>query len=116
MSWSAWPPRDWRALLALAGSILGAAVLTMLAAWIVWILWAGGWPVSTADRRIAALAKALLALLGTVAVVLLSLGLAINRRTLKANIGRSGIDFSGGDDGGLPQEPLAGAITREPIA
>lgn len=99
MSPSQWPPRDWRAMLALAASIAGSSVLTLLAAWIVWILWRGGWPEATAPERVAALARAMLAALAIIGAVLLSLGLAINRRTLKANIGASGFEASGGEDG-----------------
>lgn len=91
-----WPPRDWRALLALAASIAGATFLTLLAAWIVWILWRGGWPIWTARDRIALLGKALLLALGGSFVVLVSLGLAINRREIK--VSRDGFELSGGED------------------
>lgn len=98
MTLPGWPPRDWRALIALAASIAGAAVLTGFAAWIVWILWRGGWPASTAPDRIGALAKALLGLLLIVGIVLVSLGLAINRRMVRGSIGPASFEASGGDD------------------
>jgi hypothetical protein len=90
-----WPPRDWRALLALCASIGGAAALHGFAAWTVWILWRGGWPMSTATARIMLLGKALLlSVIGNL-VVLVSLGLAINRREIK--VSRQGFEMSGGD-------------------
>ncbi|WP_414902451.1 hypothetical protein ACMT1E_04275 [Sphingomonas flavalba] len=91
-----WPPKDLRALLALVASIAGAAVLTGFAAWLVWILWRGGWPVATAPMRVAALARALMLALLIIGAVLLSLGLAINRRSIR--LGRDGFEASGGDD------------------
>ena len=33
-----WPPRDWRALIALVASIIGAAVLTGFSIWLVRLL------------------------------------------------------------------------------
>lgn len=92
-----WPPKDWRALIALVASVAGAAVLTGFAGWLVWIIWRGGWPVETADKRIEALARALLGVLLTVSIVLISLGLAINRRTVKGSIGVASFEASGGE-------------------
>lgn len=92
------PPKDGRAWLALVASVAGAAVLTALVAWIVWILWRGGWQAGTESDRIDALAKAMFGALATVAVVLLSLGLAINRRTFKGNFGSASFEASGGDE------------------
>ena len=91
-----WPPKDWRALLALIASIAGAGILTGFAAWLVWILWRGGWPVATAPMRVAALARALMLALLIIGAVLLSLGLAINRRSIR--LGRDGFEASGGDE------------------
>lgn len=104
-----WPPRDWRAIIALVASIAGAGVMTGFAAWLVWILWRGGWPLATAGQRIAALATALLLVLATVAVVLVGLGMAINRRTARVT-GPAGFSFeaSGGDDGA---PPIAATVT-----
>ena len=96
-----WPPRDWRALLALVASIAGAATLTGLAAWLVWILWSGGWSIGSEAARIDALAQALMIVLAIVGIVLVSLGLAINRRTVEAAFGPASFKATGGDD---PQE------------
>jgi hypothetical protein len=82
-----WPARDWRALVALVGSIAGAAVLTLLLAWIIYLfqLWV------RADQ-LANIAYGLLAIIGA---VLLTLGFAINRRSIKLT--REGLEASGGD-------------------
>lgn len=93
-----WPPRDWRALLALVASIAGAAALTGLVGWLVWILWRGGWGDGTEGARIDALATALYGTLAIVGVVLVSLGLAINRRVVRGSIGAASFEASGGDE------------------
>jgi TRAP-type C4-dicarboxylate transport system permease small subunit len=99
-----WQPRDWRALLALVASVAGAAVLTGFAAWVTWILWRGGWSQGTEGVRIDALAKALLSLLLIVGIVLVSLGLAINRRQVKATLPfGAGFEASGGEDESAPE-------------
>src|SRR5205823_15043809 len=97
MTLPAWPPRDWRAFLALVGSIAGAATLTLLAAWIVWILWRGGWPIATAETRVAILGKALLGTLVTISIVLITLGMAINRRSVRAKALGAEFEAEGGD-------------------
>ncbi|MBA3678414.1 MAG: hypothetical protein H0W74_13605 [Sphingosinicella sp.] len=83
-----WPPRDWRAFLALAFSIGGAAVLTGLLGWTIRILERGA--------QMEAIANISYALLGIIGAVLLSLGLAINRRSIKFS--KEGFEASGGDD------------------
>lgn len=91
-----WPPKDWRALVALIASIIGAGVLTAFGAWLVHILWRGGWAPATAPQRLDALATALMMALGIVGLILVGLGMAINRRTFK--LGRDGFEASGGED------------------
>ena len=105
-----WPPRDWRALLALAASVAGAGVLTGVSVWVVHLI--ATMPKTDAERLLAlrALANSNYGLLGIIGAVLLSLGLAINRRTLKANLGKSGFDFSGGD------EPVAAPAAAQAVA
>ncbi|MDT9600300.1 hypothetical protein [Sphingosinicella rhizophila] len=90
-----WSARDWRAFIALWASILGAAVLTGFSIWVVAILRALPLTASTAPLIIGALANSNYALLGIVGAILLSLGLAINRRTLKLT--REGFEASGGE-------------------
>lgn len=94
-----WPPRDWRAIIALLFSIVGAAVLTGLFAWITANLVAFGQ--SDPGRReqvIAALANSNYGLLGIIGAVLLSLGLAINRRSVKGSAFGASFEASGGED------------------
>jgi 1,4-dihydroxy-2-naphthoate octaprenyltransferase len=89
--------RDLRAILALAFSILGTVALTAVAVWIVWIIWQGGWPVSTAPQRIDKLGLALVLVLVIMGVTMVSLGLAINRREVKASAFGASFEASGGD-------------------
>ena len=92
-----WPPRDWRAFIALAASIVGAAVLTGFAAWLVHIVrnWRG-----FDELRISILGNALYGVLLIVGVVLVSLGLAINRRSVKGSILGASFEATGGDEQG----------------
>lgn len=89
------PPREWRASIALIASVLGAVAFTVFSAWLVWVLWQGGWPIETAPERITFLGKALMLSLSGSLVVLITLGFAINRSTVK--VGPSGIEASGGE-------------------
>jgi hypothetical protein len=91
-----WPPRDWRAFIALFASILGSVALTFFAAWLVYILSYGSWPVSTAETRIEMLGRALTISLGGSLVVLITLGMAINRRSIK--VSSDGFEAIGGDE------------------
>jgi hypothetical protein len=95
MTLPGWPPRDLRAFLALVASVAGAATLTGLSAWIVWMLWT--WK-GFDQSRIDALAKALFGLLFIVGIVLVSLGLAINRRSIKGSILGASFEAEGGDE------------------
>lgn len=98
-----WPPRDWRAILALAASVAGAAVLTLFAAWLVNIIWRGGWH-GLEQQRLDALAKALFAVLGILGIVLVSLGLAINKRSVKGSMLGASFEAEGGDDDPAPPQ------------
>ena len=96
---SAWPPRDWRALIALAASIIGAAVLTCFSVWLVWLLVA----FARADPKlrldvIGALATSNYGLLAIIGAILLSLGLAINRRSVKGSAFGASFEAAGGED------------------
>jgi hypothetical protein len=98
-----WPPKDWRALLALVFSIVGAVVLTVF-------LWYGfaqllpkdGWTERTEASRAYTARWVLWIVAGAIAAVLLGLGMAINRRSFKGNIGQAGFDFQGGDENASP--------------
>ena len=94
-----WPPRDWRALIALAASIAGAAVLTGFSVWLVRLLVA----FALADPAlrlevIRALANSNYGLLAIIGAILLSLGLAINRRSVKGSAFGASFEAAGGED------------------
>jgi drug/metabolite transporter (DMT)-like permease len=82
-----WPPRDWRAIIALTASIAGAVVLTGFSMWLVKLLvmFARADPTVRLEV-ISALATSNYALLAIIGAVLLSLGLAINRRIVKGSV------------------------------
>lgn len=99
MSWlRSLAPRDFRAFIALVASIGGTMALTLFSVWITWILWRGGWNVGTELARIDKIGLIAVLVIVIMGVTMTSLGLAINRRTLKANIGSSGFEASGGDE------------------
>jgi len=75
--------REIMAAVALGFTILGSAVMTMFATWIIWIVWRGGWALDTAEQRISILSKALVISLGGSLIVLITLGFVISRRTIK---------------------------------
>ena len=102
-----WPPKDWRALLALVASVAGSAALTVFAAWLVWIVWQGGWSAENQTLQLGILGKALLLVIGGLLLVLLSLGLAINRRSISGSVGPASFRAEGG--GG---EPPARVVTK----
>ena len=71
---------------ALIGSIAGAAVLTLYSAWVAHVVAAmGRTDPSVRGQVIDALSRDNLALLAIIGAVLLSLGLAVNARSLRAS-------------------------------
>ncbi len=113
--------RQWQAMFSLFASIIGATVFTAFSAWLVWIMWKGGWALETAPERIEVLSKALLLSMGGSLVVLISMGFAINHRSLR--ITKDGLEASGGDtdtsdpfkggdggDGGDGDDPTATTV------
>lgn len=76
--------------------------MTGMSAWLVWILWRGGWAVETAEQRLAALAWALFGTLIIVGITISAFGLAINRRVLRGKVGNAEFEASGGDEGAPP--------------
>ena len=94
-----WPPRDWRAFIALTASILGAAVLTGFSIWLVKLLVT----FARADPKvrmevIRALATSNYGLLAIIGAVLLSLGLANNRRSVKGSAFGASFEAAGGEE------------------
>lgn len=102
------PQRDFRALIALFASIGGTMALTLVTIWLIWILWRGGWTIGTEPARIDKLG--LIAVLVTVimGVVMVSLGLAINRRSVKGSAFGASFEAEGGDD----DEPVPVKVTN----
>jgi hypothetical protein len=91
-------PRDLRAFIALIASIGGTMALTLGVVGIVLILWLGGWQSGTENARIDKIGLIAVLVTTIMGVTMTSLGLAINRRVVKANIGGAGFEASGGDD------------------
>lgn len=94
-----WPPRDWRALIALTASILGAAVLTAFSVWLINLL--GMFARADPTLRmevIRALATSNYGLLAIIGAILLSLGLAINRRSVKGSAFGASFEAAGGEN------------------
>jgi hypothetical protein len=109
--------REIMAYVALGASILGSAILTLFAVWVIYIIWQGGWPIDTAEQRISILSKALVISLGGSLIVLITLGFVISRRTIKVT--KDGFemqsDASGSeddDDKGSDEEDSAPVITK----
>lgn len=95
----AWPPRDWRALLALVFSVLGAVVLSLFVWWAyAQLLPAAGWSPATEANRATTLRWTIWIAIGSIGLVLISLGMAINRRSLKMKSGDKSVEFEGGDE------------------
>lgn len=94
-----WPPKDWRALLALVFSIMGAVVLTVFVWWgVASLLPNEGWTTATELHRAGTLRWVLWVAMGAIAVVLIGLGMAINRRSFNAKWGNNSLGFEGGDE------------------
>jgi hypothetical protein len=102
-------PRDLRAFIALVASIGGTMALTLVVVWVIWILWRGGWTNGTELARIDKIG--LIAILVTVimGVVMVSLGLAINRRIVKGSAFGASFEAAGGDDSTVSATTVAAA-------
>ncbi len=103
----AWPPKDWRSLLALLGSIGGAAALTAFLAYGYWLNAEGAqWTVRTEELRAETSRWILWIVSGGIVLVLFSLGMAINRRSIKGTFGKASLGFEGGDVEDTPAPAL----------
>ncbi|WP_265587126.1 hypothetical protein [Sphingomicrobium arenosum] len=92
-----WSARDWRGMVALVATIVGAGVLTAMSVWIVAIIAAAGQrEEALALPALKALARSNYGLLMIIGTVLLSLGLAINRRSVKARAFGAEFEADGG--------------------
>lgn len=93
-----WPPRDWRSLLALVFSVLGAVALTLLVAiGLGYLLPDKGWTAGSEATRIATIRWVLWIATAFIGIVLVGLGMAINRRSLKLRSGDKSAEFEGGE-------------------
>jgi hypothetical protein len=91
-------PRDLRAFIALVASIGGTMTLTGIIVGIIWILWRGGWPNGTEIARIDKIGLIAILLTVIMGVTMTSLGLAINRRSLKGSAFGASFEATGGDE------------------
>lgn len=100
-------PRDLRAFIALLASIGGTMALTVVTVGVIGILWRGGWTNGTETARIDKIG--LIAILVTVimGVVMVSLGLAINRRSVKGAAFGASFEATGGDDAPAAAQAVA---------
>jgi hypothetical protein len=112
-------PRDLRALIALWASIGGTMALTIVAVWLSWVLWRGGWSGGTENARIDKLGLIAVLVIVIMGITMTSLGLAINRRSLKGSAFGASFDVSGGDDAvpvtvtNPPESPVPVATTDD---
>lgn len=102
-------PRDLRAFIALMASIGGTMALTIVAIWIVWILWKGGWPLDTATARIDKIGLIAVLVIVIMGVTMTSLGLAVNRRSVKGSAFGASFEATGGDDATISNVAAAAA-------
>ena len=92
-----WSPRDWRGMVALVATIAGASVLTAMSIWVIALIAAAGASdAALAGPALKALARSNYGLLAIIGTVLLSLGLAINRRSLRARAFGAEFEADGG--------------------
>jgi hypothetical protein len=102
-------PRDLRAFIALLASIGGTMALTIAVALVVLILWRGGWSNGTESARIDKIGLIAILLTVIMGVVMVSLGLAINRRSVKGSAFGASFEATGGDDSTVSTSTVAGA-------
>lgn len=113
MTYALWSPFDKKSAWALWTTVIGSGVICALTAWVVFILWLGDWPAGTEQQRLAALSTALYMYIGTLVVMVSSLGLAINRRDLEIK-GPAGMGVKMGG-GGPDPSPIVTTTTKTEI-
>lgn len=102
--------KDLRAFIALIASIGGTVALTLMAVWITYILWKGGWQVGTELARIDKIGLIAVLVIVIMGVVMVSLGLAINRRSVKGSAFGASFEAEGGD---APEAAQAVAVAAQ---
>lgn len=112
MTWlKSLPARDLRAFIALIASIGGTMALTLVSVWIVRILWKGGWSGGTEIARIDKIGLIAILVIVIMGVTMTSLGLAINRRSVKGSAFGASFEATGGDDAPAAAQAVAAAAT-----
>lgn len=112
MTWlKSMPARDLRAFIALIASIGGTMALTLVSVWIVRILWKGGWSGGTEIARIDKIGLIAILVIVIMGVTMTSLGLAINRRSVKGSAFGASFEATGGDDAPAAAQAVAAAAT-----
>lgn len=106
-------PRDLRAFIALMASIGGTMALTVVAVWLSWVLWRGGWSNGTEIARIDKLGLIAVLVIVIMGVTMTSLGLAINKRSVKGGAFGASFEASGGDDAPAAAQAVAQAAQVE---
>lgn len=103
-----WPPKDWRALIALLGSVAGAAMLTIFVWWGCSVLLPDSkpWTAQTEAHRAFTIRWVLWIAVATISMVIIGLGFAINRRSFKGSVGTANFEFAGGEDDQVPPKPI----------
>lgn len=109
-----WPPRDWRALAALLFSVGGAIATTVLVYLLCsMLLPKEGWGGATEPERVSTIRWAVLIGSACILLVLVGLGMAINRRKLSGKIGENSFDWEGGDEASAAAAKTAQAAVDE---
>ncbi len=108
-------PRDLRAFVALIASIGGTMALTGIIVGIIWILWRGGWASGTEIARIDKIGLIAILLTVIMGVTMTSLGLAINRRSLKGSAFGASFEATGGDEEAKAADAVATAAVEKAV-
>ncbi len=106
-------PRDLRAFIALIGSIGGTMALTGIIVGIIWVLWRGGWAGGTELARIDKIGLIAILLTVIMGVTMTSLGLAINRRSVKGSAFGASFEATGGDEEAKAADAVAHAAVEK---
>jgi hypothetical protein len=93
-----WPPRDWRALVALVFSVAGAVALTVLVYLLAGMMLPGkGWSAASESERVTTLRWALWICAFCILLVLTGLGFSASRRGLGLKWGDKSMNWEGGE-------------------
>ena len=79
--------------------VLAGPALSVLACWLIWIVWRGGWPADRAEQQLNFLGTALVGCLFLIGVVLFRLA-AGKLGSITASAGAAKLTIEGDDDHG----------------